>query len=70
MIAFKRNRYTKIEEQNIYYDDQLVHADGDKRQQRGSSFQTRNIGTMVALKNVADEGGAVVATTHLFWHPK
>ncbi|KAJ7038106.1 Endonuclease/exonuclease/phosphatase [Mycena alexandri] len=55
----------------IYYDEQHVRSEGDEKVRRGSSFRTRNIGSIVALKNISNEGeGVVIGTTHLFWHPK
>lgn len=53
------------------YDDEEVRATGDERVRKGRSFQTRNIGIMVALKSIGDDSrGILIATTHLFWHPK
>lgn len=37
---------------------------------QGVSRLTRNIACIVALPFEAGEGGVVVATTHLFWHPR
>ncbi|KAJ7492540.1 Endonuclease/exonuclease/phosphatase [Mycena latifolia] len=70
LIAFKDN-YTKLEERLIHYDEQHVRSEGDENTRRGSSFRTRNIGSLVALKNLSHDGeGVVIGTTHLFWHPK
>ncbi|KAJ6519910.1 Endonuclease/exonuclease/phosphatase [Mycena sanguinolenta] len=70
LIAFKET-HTKLEERVIHYDDQHVRSEGDENTRRGSSFRTRNIGSIVALKNVSSDGdGVIVGTTHLFWHPK
>ncbi|WVQ97282.1 hypothetical protein IAU59_004393 [Kwoniella sp. CBS 9459] len=45
--------------------------DEGARKRRGGSRQTKNVGLIVALQDVEDEKkGIVVATTHLFWHPK
>ncbi|KAJ6503446.1 Endonuclease/exonuclease/phosphatase [Mycena vitilis] len=70
LVAFKKN-YARIEERVIHYDEQYIRPEGEEITQRGSSFRTRNIGSLVALKNLSKEGeGVVVGTTHLFWHPK
>ncbi|KAJ7631000.1 Endonuclease/exonuclease/phosphatase [Roridomyces roridus] len=38
---------------------------------RGSSFRTRNIASLLALKNLSqDKQGVLIGTTHLFWHPR
>ncbi|WVQ82539.1 hypothetical protein IAT38_004668 [Cryptococcus sp. DSM 104549] len=43
----------------------------DGRRRRGGSRQTKNVGLIVALERADEPGkGVVVATTHLFWHPK
>ncbi|WFD36819.1 hypothetical protein MCUN1_003709 [Malassezia cuniculi] len=36
----------------------------------GCSRLTRNIGLFAALPYAGEEGGVIVATTHLFWHPR
>ncbi|KAJ7181744.1 Endonuclease/exonuclease/phosphatase [Mycena crocata] len=70
LVAFKKT-YEKLDARLIHYDEQHVRSEGDENTRRGSSFRTRNIGSLVALKNLAHEGeGVVVGTTHLFWHPK
>ncbi|ORX37437.1 Endonuclease/exonuclease/phosphatase [Kockovaella imperatae] len=46
-------------------------APGDIGRRRGGSRCTRNVGLVVALESVdALDQGIVIATTHLFWHPK
>jgi RNA exonuclease NGL2 len=43
----------------------------NERAQRGHSFRTRNIGLILALRFRHDPtNGLIIATTHLFWHPK
>jgi RNA exonuclease NGL2 len=70
LVAFKKT-YEKLEERVIHYDEQHVRSEGDENARRGSSFRTRNIGSLVALKNLSKDGeGVVIGTTHLFWHPK
>ncbi|KAJ7169963.1 Endonuclease/exonuclease/phosphatase [Mycena filopes] len=70
LVGFKKN-YEKLEDRAIHYDEQSVRSEGDDTARRGSSFRTRNIGSIVALKDLSNEGeGFVIGTTHLFWHPK
>ncbi|KAJ7103441.1 Endonuclease/exonuclease/phosphatase [Mycena belliarum] len=70
LVAFKKP-YSKIEDRLIHYDEQHVRTEGNENARRGSSFRTRNIGSLVALKNIDAEGeGVIIGTTHLFWHPK
>ncbi|KAI5479379.1 Endonuclease [Pseudohyphozyma bogoriensis] len=40
-----------------------------KRKAAGLSRTTRNVALFVALKFKDREGGIIIATTHLFWHP-
>ncbi|EKM83805.1 hypothetical protein AGABI1DRAFT_51286, partial [Agaricus bisporus var. burnettii JB137-S8] len=71
LIAFKRQRFEQIHERVVFYDDQTVRDATDERAQRGHSFRTKNIGLILALRNQHDPTcGIIVATTHLFWHPK
>jgi RNA exonuclease NGL2 len=71
LIAFKADLYTLESHKAVYYDDQdISHADIESPC-RGSSFRTKNIASLVALRLNDDTGqGIVVATTHLFWHPR
>ena len=69
MIAFKKNLYSMVSDKVIYY-DQYVPMDNE-RSLTGNTFKTRNIGLLVALQSLDQESeGLIVATTHLFWHPK
>jgi RNA exonuclease NGL2 len=71
LIAYSKDRFTKIDERVVCYDDEEIRTDGDDKARRGCSFRTKNIGLMLALKrNETDMKGLIVATTHLFWHPK
>ena len=71
LVAFKRNLYTLESHKAIHYDDQDVPLAGFESHCRGSSFRTRNIASLVALRLIDDTTkGIVVATTHLFWHPR
>lgn len=71
LIAYKQNKYSRVDELIIEYDKQEVHEDSSHPATRiGSSRITKNIGFMVALAEVgADHQGVIIATTHLFWHP-
>ncbi|RDB28818.1 putative RNA exonuclease C9B6.11c [Hypsizygus marmoreus] len=70
LIAFKENAYSMVTTKLIHYDDEEIRPDGDETARRGRSFQTRNIGSLVALRSTTRESeGVIVATTHLFWHP-
>ncbi|TFK41068.1 Endonuclease/exonuclease/phosphatase [Crucibulum laeve] len=71
LITFKEALYSVVEEQVIYYDDEDVRDHGSEKSRRGSSFYTKNIGFLIALKSKHDtHQGVIIATTHLFWHPK
>jgi len=70
MIAFKRDKYTLVAHKCIQYDELDVRSEGDAQCRRGSSFYTKNIANLVALKSVGSGTGCIVATTHLFWHPR
>ncbi|KAG2118430.1 Endonuclease/exonuclease/phosphatase [Suillus clintonianus] len=71
LIAYKQNKYNRLDELVIEYDKQEVREDSAHPAARiGSSRVTKNIGFMVALAEAgADQKGVIVATTHLFWHP-
>ena len=73
LIAFKDSLYALVSNKVIYYDDQELKIPNEfnKESRIGSSFRTRNIALMVALRQKADvHRGVIVATTHLFWHPR
>jgi RNA exonuclease NGL2 len=65
LIAFDQSMYFKMEERVIQYDEQEVGLD-----RRGNCIRTGNIGSIIALKPHNGQKGLIVATTHLFWHPK
>lgn len=62
----------KAAESTVFYDDVDVRAEvPTDHSRKGSSFRTRNIGLILALGRYNDpDHSVVVATTHLFWHPK
>lgn len=71
LIAFKENMYTVAATKMIEYDNEHVRLDGEEQARRGRSFNTRNIGSLVSLQSKSKENmGVIVATTHLFWHPR
>lgn len=75
LIAFNQEKFEKVADKVVYYDSEEIRAEGEEHTRIGSSFKTRNIGFMVALKGVGDtasapDKGVIVATTHLFWHPR
>ncbi|KZT72761.1 Endonuclease/exonuclease/phosphatase [Daedalea quercina L-15889] len=70
LIAFRKDAYSLISERMVEYDLEEVRGGEREVARRGSSFRTRNIASLVALRPVnAVSEGVVVATTHLFWHP-
>ncbi|KAF8807491.1 Endonuclease/exonuclease/phosphatase [Phlegmacium glaucopus] len=70
MIAFKKNLFSMVSDRMIYY-DQYVPMDDAGCSLTRNTFKTRNIGLVVALRSLNQENeGLIVATTHLFWHPK
>ena len=70
LIAYRKDAFECVRQKVITYDDQDVRQADDEKARRGSSFRTKNIGSLVALrKRGAGNDGVVVATTHLFWHP-
>ncbi|KAK4702668.1 RNA exonuclease NGL2, partial [Phenoliferia sp. Uapishka_3] len=50
--------------------DPTTSAAKSARRAAGLSRSTRNVALMVALKFKDREGGIIIATTHLFWHPQ
>ncbi|KAF9270306.1 Endonuclease/exonuclease/phosphatase [Marasmius fiardii PR-910] len=70
LIAYNRSLYEDVGGRTICYDEQEIRSDGEENFRRGSSFRTKNIGHIVSLKRTHGDGGIIVATTHLFWHPK
>ena len=70
LIGYKKELYSFLADRVIYYDEQPVGMAGEKTRV-GSSFKTQNIGYMVAIKDrMNTKEGIVIATTHLFLHPK
>ncbi|KAI0815101.1 Endonuclease/exonuclease/phosphatase [Irpex lacteus] len=78
LIAFRTGLYTEVQNRTVEYDSQTVRFQDETKEAslseqaaRGSSYVTKNIGNLVALRrNGTDKDGVIVATTHLFWHPR
>ncbi|KDQ63641.1 hypothetical protein JAAARDRAFT_169698 [Jaapia argillacea MUCL 33604] len=54
-----------------------LNGTGEKQEEsnpqsrKGSSFKTKNVANLVALSSTSNpSSGIIIATTHLFWHPK
>ncbi|PIL31576.1 hypothetical protein GSI_06278 [Ganoderma sinense ZZ0214-1] len=69
LIAYRKDAYQCVRQKVVAYDDQEVRSEGDGQARRGSSFRTKNIGSLVALRRLQGDDGIIIATTHLFWHP-
>ena len=71
MIAFKKNLYSMVSDRVVYYDEYIPMDDSSGRSLTRNTFKTRNIGLLVALRSLNHKNeGFILATTHLFWHPK
>ena len=78
LVAYRKETFTEVENRTIEYDLQTMRTQEatnqmplDEGATRGISFFTKNIGNLVALKrNDTEKDGVIVATTHLFWHPR
>ena len=70
LIAYRKDAYECIRQRVVMYDEESVRPEGDENARRGMSFRTKNICSIVALRQRAPgTDGVIVATTHLFWHP-
>ena len=71
VIAYRKDLFENVGDRRILYDEEEVRSEGSEKARRGSSFFTKNIGNLVALKRLDNQSeGLIVATTHLFWHPR
>ena len=74
VIAYRKAVFTKVVDHTVFYDDEEIRTEADEpdeRARKGSSFRTKNIGLISALRRLdATDQHVVVATTHLFWHPR
>ncbi|KAL1761827.1 Endonuclease/exonuclease/phosphatase [Schizophyllum commune] len=72
MIAYKKDRFSLVDERQVFYDNQVVNESEDLSEDAriGKSFRTNNTAPIIALKGKDGDDGVIVATTHLFWHPR
>ncbi|KAF9515632.1 hypothetical protein BS47DRAFT_1371989 [Hydnum rufescens UP504] len=84
MILHREPKLRKVNERVVHLDEQYIRegngtdSQEDIRRRRGSTRQTKNIALLVALANTIEQGtvsssaveGYIVATCHLFWHPR
>lgn len=71
MIAYRKDLFGHVADRTILYDEVEVRAVGEERTRRGNSFFTKNIANLVAIRRLdSEDEGFIVATTHLFWHPR
>ncbi|KAI4528876.1 Endonuclease/exonuclease/phosphatase, partial [Schizophyllum commune Loenen D] len=72
MIAYKKDRFSLMDERQVFYDNQVVNESEDLSEDAriGKSFRTNNTAPIVALRDKDGDDGVIVATTHLFWHPR
>ena len=68
LIAYHRDKYSICGKSSVCYDDQNVRQ-GDKRSSRGSSFRTKNIASLVALKTFAGGGAGFIVWVNFAIHP-
>lgn len=71
MIAYLTSLYEEVGHSTVFYDDLWVNEglkdhDGRKEQTR----LTKNIGLVAGLRRLNSSTGFIIATTHLFWHPR
>ncbi len=73
MIAFRKNRFAAVDNRTVFYDDEEVR-DGpteNEKVRKASTRITKNIANITALRHQNHpEDGVIIATTHLFWHPR
>ncbi|WWC58882.1 uncharacterized protein I303_101427 [Kwoniella dejecticola CBS 10117] len=74
VIFYRTSKFFVRSTKLIHLDEEpLSHSrqEDDGARWRGGSRQTKNVGLIAALEEVDGNGrGIVIATTHLFWHPK
>lgn len=71
IVAYSSNLFEEIGHSVVLYDDRITNEgvnfnDGTKERTR----LTKNVGLVVGLKRLNASTGIVIATTHLFWHPR
>ncbi|OCF54373.1 hypothetical protein L486_08287 [Kwoniella mangroviensis CBS 10435] len=77
VIFYRTSRFFVRSSKLVHLDEEEISTNNsrekeeDEKRRRGGSRQTKNVGLIVALEQIDGDGkGIVVATTHLFWHPK
>ncbi|WRT64419.1 uncharacterized protein IL334_001351 [Kwoniella shivajii] len=78
VIFYRKSKFFVRSQKLIHLDTEELspskedsNDDEDGKRRRGGSRQTKNVSLIVALEEIDGGGrGMVVATTHLFWHPK
>ncbi|KZO98379.1 Endonuclease/exonuclease/phosphatase [Calocera viscosa TUFC12733] len=77
MLLYRRSRFEEISSKVVYYDEEsLLKVGTDGGESSGATRRTKNIGLIAALRfkdgspGSSEHNGCLVATTHLFWHPR
>ena len=70
MVLYKDSKFVKVGDTTVYFDDAPVRTGDESVNYHGNSFITKNIALIVALRSLNSDRGCIVATTHLFWHPR
>ncbi|KAF7800026.1 hypothetical protein EIP86_011269 [Pleurotus ostreatoroseus] len=72
-IAFRKESFVEVDRRTIFYDDEEVRDSTVENllARKAGTRVTKNIANIVALRHQKNpEDGVIVATTHLFWHPR
>ncbi|KAG8894235.1 hypothetical protein FRC00_009281, partial [Tulasnella sp. 408] len=78
MIMWKSEKFEKLSEQTIFYDEVdmnlILNGNAPEAEEalkrKATTRVTKNIGLILALSRKDDASkGCIVATTHAFWHP-
>ena len=78
---FRKSAFELVDKRVVMYDEENVRpevinmAEGETepahRKARASTRVTKHIANLIALKSLDGvDNGVIVATTHLFWHPR
>ncbi|GJJ09514.1 hypothetical protein Clacol_003737 [Clathrus columnatus] len=68
MIAYSIDLFEELAHAVAFYDDLSIWEGAADR--KGLTRLTKNIGLIVGLKRRGSSTGFIIATTHLFWHPR
>ncbi|KAL7419277.1 RNA exonuclease ngl2 [Cryptotrichosporon argae] len=69
VVLYRRARFGVKAQRPVQLDLECLGKSEDERQARAGTRVTKNMALIVALED-KEGGGVIVATTHLFWHPK